>query len=204
MRQQIAGWPLSDLRLLRATIFAKHGRTFREPEIQEYLAKQDWYKPDGKFSNEALNKVERASIDVVRGMETRLHSVAEPGDFRFLGGQVLTAEQIGSHPIEDLIIMRAEIEAIHGRKFKFESLHTYFTERYWYRPAERYDPSVLSPSEKGNAALLDRMISKQLGLNVEIMGYRTGTAMSASHVPSVQEKMRQQAIERSISERPGG
>jgi hypothetical protein len=51
--------------------------------------------------------------------------------------------------------MQSEIEAIHGKRFDEEpSLQTYFEERYWYEPAEKYNPGALTEIERKNLATL--------------------------------------------------
>jgi hypothetical protein len=202
--RKLQGWGLSDLTLLRAIIFARHGRTFEEPDIKGYLAKQTWYRPDSKFNNASLNAKERENISAVRHLEALKHATVQPGDLRFVGMRKLTVQQFGNPPIEDLLIMRAEIEAIRGRRFNFESLQAYFDERYWYQPVAHYDAAVLSPIERSNAAVLDQMIVKRLGPNISFMGYQTSSGVRSARAPSIKEKLRQQQIEQAIRVRGGG
>src|SRR5947209_12511004 len=71
-----------DFALLRGVVFGKHGRIFKEQSIQQYLAKQPWYKPNPKFSNAVLTKVERDNLDTIRITEAQKHDFVEPGDMR--------------------------------------------------------------------------------------------------------------------------
>src|SRR5436305_828679 len=50
-REQLKDLDLSDLKLLRGVVFGRHGRVFRDRDIQGYLKDQEWYKPDPNFTN---------------------------------------------------------------------------------------------------------------------------------------------------------
>src|SRR5688572_1937540 len=64
---------VDDFALLRGVVFGKRGRVFKERSIQDYLAKQAWYKPNPNFSNKMLNAVERANLDLIRLAEAEKH-----------------------------------------------------------------------------------------------------------------------------------
>jgi hypothetical protein len=147
--------PLRELKLVRGVIFGRHGRIFVEQEIQEFLNTRKWYQPDDKFNNAMLNDTERKNLDMVREAEAQKHERVEPGDLRFYKDRLITAEMLGKPTLAELHIMQSEIEAIHGKRFDEEpSLQTYFEERYWYAPADKYDPGRLSDSERKNLAML--------------------------------------------------
>src|SRR5262249_38714364 len=125
--EQIQRLSLDDLKLLRGIVFGRHGRIFREQDIQDYLYSTDWYKADENFKNSVLNDTERKNIDVIREVESEKHKQVEPGDLRFYKDRIITAEMLGKHSLAELHIMQAEIEAIHGKRFDEEpSLQTYF------------------------------------------------------------------------------
>lgn len=147
--------PLKELKLVRGLVFGRHGRIFVEPEIQDFLNTKKWYQPDDKFNNAMLNGTERRNLDLIREAEARKHQRVEPGDLRFYRDTVISAEKLGKPSLAELHIMQAEIEAIHGKRFDEEpSLQTYFEERYWYQPADKYNPGVLSDIERQNIAVL--------------------------------------------------
>jgi len=58
-------------RRLRNEIFARHGRTFKDPHLQSYFASQDWYHPDPKFSLKSLSPIERKNVDFILAYEAR-------------------------------------------------------------------------------------------------------------------------------------
>jgi hypothetical protein len=150
----LQGLSLSSLEYVRGMIFGKHGRVFRGEMIQDYLDSQDWYKRNPKFSNSVLNNVERASIDVIRGAEAAKHERVLPGDLRFWAKKPIPRAKVKGSLL-DLHIMAREIEAIHGKRFGDEpAIQKYFEDRYWYKPAAKYNPKALSPIERQNLRLI--------------------------------------------------
>ena len=153
---------LYDLKLVRGIVFGKHGRIFKDPDIKRYLQTRDWYKPDAEFKNSSLNDTERANLDVIRLTEAAQHETVEPGDMRLYQNKQLTRRKLGTHTNAEWTVLAAEIEAIHGKRFDDDPwLQQYFDERYWYQPAERYNPKGLSPIELKNLQLIDTIRRQQ-------------------------------------------
>lgn len=152
---QIQALSLEDLKRLRGIVFGRHGRIFKERDIQSYLRRRPWYKRNPHFSNTALNATERKNLDTIRGAEARMHAKVEPGDLRFYQTRSFTLKRLGRHSLVDLHIMRAEVEAIHGKSFDDEpEVQRYFEERYWYQPDADYTPDRLSAIERKNLDVL--------------------------------------------------
>jgi hypothetical protein len=157
---------LAHLRLIRGIVFGRHGRIFKEQDIQRYLESRPWYHPNSHFSLASLNATERANLDVIREKEAGLHRYLEPGDMRIYGDQVVERSRLRRYSSTELRILQAEIEAIHGRRFPNEPwLQTYFNERYWYRPGN-YSPASLSSAERSNLALLAGLAKEQRHLRL--------------------------------------
>lgn len=147
----IASLPLEDLKLLRGVVFGRHGRIFKDAEIRTYLESQTWYKPNPNFQNSLLNTTERRNLDLIRDAEAGKHETVQPGDMRFWRRLPLTAKKLGKHSGAEWLVLSSEIEAIHGKRFESDAwLQQYFDERYWYKPAARYDPKLLSAIEQKN------------------------------------------------------
>src|SRR5689334_21984960 len=81
-REDLKDLELWDLKLLRGVVFGRHGRVFKDRDIQGYLKDKPWYKPDPAFTNASLNQTERANLDLIRELEAEKHDVIEPGDLR--------------------------------------------------------------------------------------------------------------------------
>jgi hypothetical protein len=148
-----------DLQLLRGIVFGKRGRVFIEKDIQDYLKKQSWYKPDAKFTNAVLTLNERKNIDLVREAEAENHDSVEPGDLRFWMKKDIPDEKIYTNSAADWSVLIAEFEAIHGKTFPDQEwLQKYFDERYWYKRNPNYTPTLLSEIERQN---LEKFIAKR-------------------------------------------
>ena len=142
--------PLDELKLLRGIVFGRHGRVFKDAEIRIYLEAQDWYKPNPEFNNSKLNNTERRNLDMIRIAEASKHTTVQPGDMRYWQTRPLTARKLGLHSGAEWLVLRSEIEAIHGKRFNEPWLQQYFDERYWYKASQSYDPKKLSAIELKN------------------------------------------------------
>ena len=146
----IAPLALDELKLIRGIVFGRHGRVFKDAEIRTYLEAQDWYKPRPDFNNSMLNDTERRNLDLIRIAEARKHGTVQPGDMRYWQTRVLTARKLGTHSGAEWLVLRSEVEAIHGKRFAEPWLQQYFDERYWYKASDRYDPKQLTALEQKN------------------------------------------------------
>jgi hypothetical protein len=148
---ELAPVSLDELKLIRGIVFGRHGRIFKDYEIKQYLAGKDWYKADAGFTNSKLNDTERRNLDVIRDAEAKKHLQVEPGDMRFYRNRLLTARKLGQHTGGEWTVLAAEVEAIHGKRFDDVAwLQQYFDDRYWYKPADKYDPRQLTEVERKN------------------------------------------------------
>ena len=146
----IAKLPLEDLKLMRGIVFGRHGRIFKDAEIKTYLEAQDWFKANPDFNNSLLNKTESNNLDLIRVAEASKHPTVQPGDMRYWITRTLTPKKLGVHSGAEWRVLRAEVEAIHGKRFGEAWLQQYFDERYWYKASDKYDAKALSPLEQKN------------------------------------------------------
>lgn len=142
--------PLGDLKLMRGIVFGRHGRVFKDAEIATYLTAQDWYKPNHDFQNSTLNATENRNLDLIRDAEASKHGTVQPGDMRYWRTRAMTTKKLGLHSGAEWRVLRAEVEAIHGKRFSEPWLQQYFDERYWYEASANYDPKTLSAIEEKN------------------------------------------------------
>ncbi|HVF44539.1 MAG TPA: YARHG domain-containing protein [Pyrinomonadaceae bacterium] len=161
-REQVAALELWDLRLLRGVVFGRHGRVFKDRDIQNYLKEQAWYKPNPAFTNALLNQTERANLDLIRELEAEKHEFVEPGDLRWWQAREMSEENLGTHSAAEWLILRAEVEAVRGKRFESDPwLQQYFEERYWYRADPGYDARSLTKVERANLSVIDAAQRKQ-------------------------------------------
>ena len=79
MREKIAREPITndmvdglfveDLRVLRNEIYARHGRVFKDKELQKYFEAQPWYRPNPDFKDEMLSETESKNLAVIKEVE---------------------------------------------------------------------------------------------------------------------------------------
>ena len=63
-----------ELRLARNEIFARHGRLFDSPDLQDHFDRMSWYNghiAPANFSHDVLNSYERANIELILEWEAR-------------------------------------------------------------------------------------------------------------------------------------
>jgi len=58
-----------DLRVLRNEIYARHGRIFKDVDLQKYFESQAWYKPNPDFKDDQLNEIEAANLAKIKSAE---------------------------------------------------------------------------------------------------------------------------------------
>jgi YARHG domain len=161
-RDELKDFELYELSLLRGVVFGRHGRVFKERDIQAYLKDQPWYKPDPNFNNASLDDTERANLDLIRELEADKHDQVEPGDLRWWQTREMTEEKLGTHSSAEWHVMLAEVEAVHGKRFEDDPwLQQYFEDRYWYKADPAYSPRSLSATERKNIAAIEAAQRKQ-------------------------------------------
>ena len=161
-RGQLKDLELWDLSRLRGVVFGRHGRIFKDRDIQGYLKEQTWYKPNPNFSNSMLNATERDNLDLIRELEAEKHGQIEPGDLRWWQAKEMTEENLGTHSAAEWQVLRAEVEAVRGKRFEDDPwLQNYFEERYWYKADPSYDARQLTQMERKNLAAIDEAQRKQ-------------------------------------------
>ncbi|MCA1638317.1 MAG: YARHG domain-containing protein, partial [Acidobacteria bacterium] len=79
MRQKIANEPITnemidglfveDLHVLRNEIYARHGRIFKDKELQKYFEAQPWYRPNPDFKDEMLSETESKNLTIIKEVE---------------------------------------------------------------------------------------------------------------------------------------
>jgi Ca-activated chloride channel family protein len=63
---------LGQLRVLRNTSYARHGRVFRTRDLQARFRAQPWYHEDAGYDESRLTPADHANVDAVREREQRL------------------------------------------------------------------------------------------------------------------------------------
>lgn len=63
---------VSELWILRNSIFAKYGRTFKTYELHALFMKQSWYKPSENFKQSDLSEIDLYNINLLVNQENKL------------------------------------------------------------------------------------------------------------------------------------
>ena len=58
-----------DLRVLRNEVYARHGRIFKDADLQKYFDAQPWYKANPDFKDDQLNEIEAANLAKIKAAE---------------------------------------------------------------------------------------------------------------------------------------
>jgi hypothetical protein len=69
---QIENKTISELFLMRNSIFAQHGRTFKNYELHCFFMKQPWYKPKEDFNPASLSKMDVQNVELLHAREKEL------------------------------------------------------------------------------------------------------------------------------------
>ena len=70
-KTDIAGLPKQTLRVLRNTVYARHGRIFDTADMRAYFNRQPWYEPRNDYRDTKLTATDRANIEIILAEENR-------------------------------------------------------------------------------------------------------------------------------------
>lgn len=142
----LRGLSLHELRLLRNEVYARHGRIFRAPWLQQHFHMQPWYTADENFKDEALSGNDKLNVETIVRVEKRIHEE--------LSTKPVTRTLLEGLFLEDASQMRQEIYARHGKVFKEPWLQKYFASFDWYKADPNFTEDALSEVEKKNIAAI--------------------------------------------------
>jgi YARHG domain len=70
-RALLTGLFVEDAAKMRQEIYARRGKVFKEPWLQQYFASLDWYKADPNFAESSLTAVEKENIATIAAYEKK-------------------------------------------------------------------------------------------------------------------------------------
>jgi hypothetical protein len=70
-QSDIAGLSRAELRRLRNTVYARHGRIFERMELQQYFDGRPWYKKRPDYTDDDLSPLDRDNINLIRAAEDK-------------------------------------------------------------------------------------------------------------------------------------
>ena len=145
-------------------IYARHGRTFSDPDLQEYFTARSWYTPGAETE---LNDCESDNLYLLDVHKKELSGEIQASRYlRHLRGpsayvmgdssnRYLKAADLSTLDHDYLVVVRNEIYARHGYIFGSDNLQDYFYCTDWYRPDPNFSNSSMNKYEKANVTLCD-------------------------------------------------
>jgi hypothetical protein len=70
--EQLSTLSRRDLRILRNTVYARHGLKFQSKVVRSYFATAEWYEPKYGFVDDRLTKIDHKNIAMIRSVEDTL------------------------------------------------------------------------------------------------------------------------------------
>jgi hypothetical protein len=70
-QNDVTGLSRAELRRLRNTVYARHGRVFERMELQQYFDGRPWYKKREEYTDDDLTPIDRDNINLIRAAEDR-------------------------------------------------------------------------------------------------------------------------------------
>jgi serine/threonine protein kinase len=67
----LSGLPKLRLRILRNTVYARHGRIFDTPEMRAYFNRQSWYQPRADYRDALLTPADKVNVETILAEEKR-------------------------------------------------------------------------------------------------------------------------------------
>ena len=161
---EIAGLGDSERQMAINEIYARHGRKFVIPQVQQYFNEKSWYQGTveaSKFDENVLSDIETGNISKLLKSTTSSEYVLDGSDHRYV-----TDAEVAALSKDDLQLAINEIYARHGRKFAMKMYQEYFDKCSWYQgtiePAQ-FNESILNTYEISNIDKLSEAINQRSG-----------------------------------------
>lgn len=167
--EDIRGKSASEIWIAKNEIYARHGRTFSNPELSSYFSQKDWYQPDPNYRDALLSPLERRNAMYLNIVELdndlnsqrnrfQPESTVDPN----LPGSIipdssyrkLEVNEVMQMSTEKIRAAQNEIYARHGYPFQNPELKARFEQMPWYRCNPNFTESELSWMEERNIQMM--------------------------------------------------
>lgn len=157
---EIAGMSLQELCYAKNEIYARHGRLFQSPELQNFFNQKNWYYGSvapGAFSESVFNDYEMTNVNKLSALEAAkgTYQLDVPGyayenvrsfssqsgtngdntgDYIFWDSSIryLSDAEVSALSLQQMCYARNEIYARRGYIFSSQELQDYFGSKNWY------------------------------------------------------------------------
>jgi len=157
-----------ELAFLRNEIYAKYGRKFITPKYRKYFGSKEWYKVNPYFSDDFLKETDKKNVALLLSLEktskdykTKTEEKTDEPEYNYkrlelelTPDRILIPEELVCKTNEELALIRNEIYARHGRKFKTPKYQEYFNSKSWYRINPNYTDDLLTGTDRANLDLI--------------------------------------------------
>lgn len=161
----------AELKIMRNEIFARYGYKFKTKDMQEYFARQSWYRPAYADVTSMLSDVEKKNVDIIKRYEASASSSTQAKEsvaqvqtnlnqhendmYRLATSRILIADDLEGLNLIQLKLLRNEIYARRGYIFKNPALTKHFeSQGGWYKGSKTDVSSLLTKTEKQNINLI--------------------------------------------------
>ena len=128
-----------------------------------YYAKQPWYTPDPKFSEEKINPTDRIELGLLsRALGEFATDEDKRGQSERSLDRLLSLAELRALSLRDLRLLRNTIYARRGRAFKSPVLRDHFARMDWYKVDAAYSDAALTKNDTRNIALI-RSVENEFG-----------------------------------------
>lgn len=143
-------------------IYARHGRSFTDPDLQEYFSFRSWYTPGFETG---LNAVEAANVFLLENYSRELSGDINstpyiryrPNPSAYLASEsdrrYLAPSDLKTLDHDEIVLIRNEIYARKGYQFDSDNLRSYFYATDWYKPGSNFSTDMLNKYEVGNVEI---------------------------------------------------
>jgi DNA-binding FrmR family transcriptional regulator len=66
---ELHGRSKAELRVMRNEVYARHGRTFEAPDLQNYFSRKPWYRQNPSYSDGLLTETDKANVKALQDFE---------------------------------------------------------------------------------------------------------------------------------------
>lgn len=100
---------LTDLRIMRNEIFARHGHTFKSEELKNHFNSQPWYKSTIADATAQLTEMEKKNVDFIKRFENKIAATADFDDFYNLFTKAVEAGDVDK--LKGLVLYKEMIDS---------------------------------------------------------------------------------------------
>lgn len=158
----------AEWRIMLAEIEALHGKQFDDsPWLQEFFEERYWYQRNTEYDPAALSEIERQNLATIIAASNKQNGfLVSPGDMGAFQERLITADMLKGLGLYELRLLRNEIYARRGRRFRTAWLAEYFSSQPWYKPLQDYREPKLTAIETQNTATIvnfENKLREELG-----------------------------------------